>query len=186
MSLDGVPIHSVSIPDTGGWEEWETISTQPFELLAGVYTIQIDFVDDGQNLNWLKIQPPISIFTIQAEEYDVMKGIDTEEAIDEGGTDNIGWIDKGDFVEYTVFVPSTGDFLIEYRVAGLWDSQGFEVRFDDILLDAQALETPSGWQTWDTQSSVVSLTEGEKTMRLDFIDGPININWIRFTRLAPE
>ena len=148
-------------------------------------------MDDGQNLNWLKIQPPISTFIIQAEEYDVMKGIDTEPAADEpvdgdGATDNIGWIDKGDFVEYTVFVPSTGDFLIEYRVAGLWDSEGFEVRFDDILLDAQALETPSGWQSWDTQSSVVSLTEGEKTMRLDFIDGPININWIRFTRLAPE
>ena len=186
MSLDGVPVHSVSIPDTGGWEEWQTISTQPFELLAGVYTIQLDFVDDGQNLNWLQIQPPIAIFTIEAEDYDVMKGIELETTTDDGGGQNIGYIDKDDFVEYTVFVPSTGDFLIEYRVAGLWDSEGFEVRFDDILVDAQALETPSGWQSWDTQSSVISLTEGEKTMRFDFIDGPININWIRFTRLAPE
>lgn len=186
MSLDGVPVHSVSIPDTGGWEEWQTISTQPFELLAGVYTIQLDFVDDGQNLNWLQIQPPIAIFTIEAEDYDVMKGIELETTTDDGGGQNIGYIDKDDYVEYTVFVPSTGDFLIEYRVAGLWDSEGFEVRFDDILVDAQALETPSGWQSWDTQSSVISLTEGEKTMRFDFIDGPININWIRFTRLAPE
>jgi hypothetical protein len=186
MSLDGVPVHSVSIPDTGGWEEWQTISTQPFELIAGVYTIQLDFVDDGQNLNWLQIQPPISIFTIEAEDYDVMKGIELETTTDDGGGQNIGYIDKGDYVEYTVFVPSTGDFLIEYRVAGLWDSQGFEVRFDDILVDSQALETPSGWQSWDTQSNVISLTEGEKTMRFDFIDGPININWIRFTRLAPE
>ena len=186
MSIDGVPVHSVSIPDTGGWEEWQTITTQPFELLAGVYTIQLDFIDDDQHLNWLQIQPPLGEVLIEAEDYDSMSGIDLGYTTDTGGGQNIGWIDIGDWVEYTVFIPSTGDYLIEYRVAGLWDSCGFEVRFDDILVDAQALEIPMGWQNWYTQNRVLSLTEGFKTMRLDFIDGPININWIRLTRIEPE
>ena len=56
-----------------------------------------------------------------------------------------------------------------------------------VWIDNQALNNPGGWQDWATQSRIVrGLTEGEKTMRLDFIDGPINTNWIQFTRLAPE
>ena len=156
-------------------------------MLDGRKTIEIKFIGDNQNLNWLEIQPPIGVFKLEAEDYDAMSGIDLETTTDTGGGQNIGWIDKDDWVEYTVFIPSTGDYLIEYRVAGEYDSLGFDVKLDGILIDNQALNNPGGWQDWATQSRIVKgLTKGEKTMRLDFIDGPINTNWIQFTRLAPE
>jgi hypothetical protein len=63
---------------------------------------------------------------IEAEDYNVMSGIALEYTVDVGGGQNIGWIDQGDFVEYTLQVPSTGEYLIEYRVAGFWCSLGFE------------------------------------------------------------
>jgi hypothetical protein len=188
VELDGSYLHPIPLLDVNeGWEEWETLYSPPFDLVAGIKTIEIKFIGDNQNLNWLEIQPPIGIFKIEAEDYDAMSGIDLEPAADTGGGQNIGWIDKDDWVEYTVFIPSTGDYLIEYRVAGEYDSLGFDVKLDGILIDNQALNNPGGWQNWATQSRIVrGLTEGEKTMRLDFIDGPINTNWIQFTRLAPE
>lgn len=188
VELDGSPLHSISLLDVNeGWEEWETLYSPEFELLDGRKTIEIKFIGDNQNLNWLEIQPPIGVFKLEAEDYDAMSGIDLETTTDTGGGQNIGWIDKDDWVEYTVFIPSTGDYLIEYRVAGEYDSLGFDVKLDGILIDNQALNNPGGWQDWATQSRIVKgLTKGEKTMRLDFIDGPINTNWIQFTRLAPE
>ena len=182
MSLDGVPVHTQSIPDTGDWQNWITITSSEFELTAGVYTMQIDFIDENQNLNWLEIQPPITEFLVEAEDFDVQSGIDLEDTLDNGGGENIGWIDQGDFVEYTVNIPSTGEYLIEYRVAGLWDTLGLENTIGGVLVDTQAMDSTGDWQNWVTQSSVVELTAGEQTMRLDFIDGPININWIRLTR----
>ena len=188
VELDGSPLHSISLLEVNeGWEEWETLYSPPFDLVAGIKTIEIKFIGDNQNLNWLEIQPPIGVFKLEAEDYDAMSGIDLETTTDTGGGQNIGWIDKDDWVEYTVFIPSTGDYLIEYRVAGEYDSLGFDVKLDGILIDNQALNNPGGWQDWATQSRIVKgLTKGEKTMRLDFIDGPINTNWIQFTRLAPE
>lgn len=188
VELDGSPLHSISLVEVNeGWEEWETLTSPEFELLDGRKTIEIKFIGDNQNLNWLQIQPPIGTFKLEAEDYDAMSGIDLEPTTDTGGGQNIGWIDKDDWVEYTVFIPSTGDYLIEYRLAGEYDSLGFDVKLDGVLIDNQALNNPGGWQDWATQSRVVKgLTKGEKTLRLDFIDGPINTNWIQFTRLAPE
>ncbi len=182
MSLDGEAIHPQSIPDTGGWQNWITVTSSEFELTAGVYTMQIDFVDENQNLNWLQIQPPIAEVFIEAEDYDVQSGIDLEDTTDNGGGQNIGWIDQGDFIEYTINIPSTGEYLIQYRVAGLWDTLGFENTIGGVLVDTQAMDSTGDWQTWITQSAVVNLIAGEQTMRFDFIDGPININWIRLTR----
>ena len=182
MSLDGVPVHAQSIPDTGDWQNWVTVTSSVFELTAGVYTMQIDFVDENQNLNWLEVQPPITEIFIEAEDYDVESGIQLEETGDVGGGENIGYIDQGDFIEYTINVPSTGEYLIQYRVAGLWDTLGFENRIGGVLVDTQAMDSTGDWQNWITQSAVINLTAGEQTMRFDFIDGPININWIRLTR----
>ena len=144
--------------------------------------MQIDFVDEDQNLNWLQIQPPLGEVFIEAEDYDVLSGIDLEDTGDVGGGQNIGWIDQGDFIEYTVNVPSTGEYLIEYRLAGLWDSEGFENRIGDVLVDTQAMDSTGDWQNWVTQSAVIDLIAGEQIMRFDFIGGPMNINWIRLTR----
>ena len=190
VELDGSFLHNITIDDTKGWEEWVTLKSPEFPLVSGIKTLEIKFVGENQNLNWLQIQPPIGIFKIWADEFDVSTiGLEDEKDTEDGRTgQNTGYVESADdYVEYTVFIPSTGDYLIEYRVAGEYDSEGFDVLLDDILIDTQALENPRGWQTWGTQSRTVkNLSKGEKTMRLQFYGDPININWIQFTRLAPE
>jgi len=193
VSIDGELIDSQIIPDTGDWQNWTTLASQEFELVVGVYTLKIDFLDGDQNLNWFELQPPITQICVQAEDFDDQSGISLEDTLDtepcvegeSGGGENIGYIDSGDYVEYSISVPSDGDYLIEYRLASEQDSE-FELSIGGVMLDARAFEGTGGWQEWTTRSAVIPLTAGEQIMRLDFlggsISGAININWIRLTR----
>ena len=88
----------------------------------------------------------------------------------------------GDFLEYTVNIPSDGTYTIQYRLAGQNDSDGFETSFNGVVLDSQPMPSTGGWQTWVTQTGEVVLVAGEQTMRLDFIGGQVNINWIKLIK----
>lgn len=182
VSIDGVVVDQQEVPDTGGWQNWTTITSSAFELVVGVYTLQIDFLGDGQNLNWFELQPPITEIFIEAEDFDDESGIGLEDTADEGGGQNIGYIHEGDFVEYSFNVPSDGTYLIEYRLASDMDSFGFDTTIGGVVVDTQTLLATGGWQEWITQSAEIELTAGDKLMRLDFLGGELNINWIRLTR----
>ena len=69
---------------------------------------------------------------IQAEDYSAMDGIQTETSSDVGGGSNIGYVDSGDWVEYKINVASAGSYFVEYRVASLGGSSGFEVLVDGM------------------------------------------------------
>lgn len=182
VSIDGVVVDRQEVPDTGGWQNWTTITSTAFELVVGVYTLQIDFLGDGQNLNWFELQPPITEIFIEAEDFDDESGIGLEDTADEGGGQNIGYIHEGDYVEYSFNVPSDGTYLIEYRLASDMDSFGFDTTIGGVVVDTQTLLATGGWQEWITQSAEIELTAGDKLMRLDFLGGELNINWIRLTR----
>lgn len=182
VSIDGILIDSQTVPDTGDWQNWTTLTSEPFDLVVGLYTLRIDFVDEGQNLNWFELLPPITEIFIEAEDFDDESGISLEDTTDDGGGQNIGYIDEGDYVEYGITIPSDGTYLIEYRLASAVDSFGFETSIGGVVLDTQSLLATGDWQNWITQSAEVDLVAGEQTMRLDFLGGAINVNWIRLTR----
>ena len=182
VSIDGVVVDQQEIPDTGDWQNWTTITSAQFDLVVGLYTLRIDFLGDGQNLNWFELLPPITEIFVQAEDFDDESGISLEDTTDDDGGQNIGYIDEGDFVEYSIIVPSAGTYLIEYRVASDMDSLGFDNTIGGVVVDTQTLLRTGGWQEWITQSAEVELVAGEQIMRFDFLGGPININWIRLTR----
>jgi glucan 1,3-beta-glucosidase len=150
--------------------------------VVGIYSLRIDFLDDGQNLNWFELLPPITEIFIEAEDFDDESGISLEDTNDEGGGQNIGYIDEGDYVEYSITIPSDGNYLIEYRLASAVDSDGFTTSVGGVVVDSQTLLSTGDWQNWITQSSEVPLVAGEQTLRLDFLGGAINVNWIRLTR----
>ena len=52
--VDGVQVDSQSIPDTGGWQSWVTISAV-FELSAGNQVLRLNAVDDSWNINWIDV-----------------------------------------------------------------------------------------------------------------------------------
>ncbi|GAB6090556.1 family 16 glycosylhydrolase [Spirochaeta dissipatitropha] len=46
---------SLSLPQTGGWQDWETIVSSPFSLPAGSQVIRVYAAEGGFNLNWLEL-----------------------------------------------------------------------------------------------------------------------------------
>jgi hypothetical protein len=57
LSLDlnagSVPLGQVGVPNTGGWQNWTTIS-QTVNINAGTYNVGVFAAQGGWNLNWIK------------------------------------------------------------------------------------------------------------------------------------
>jgi CSLREA domain-containing protein len=56
VELDGTNISgSISVPNTGGWQKWQTITTSALSLKAGNHTLKIVDDTDGFNLNYVDV-----------------------------------------------------------------------------------------------------------------------------------
>lgn len=123
--------------------------------------------------------------TIQAEAYDQMSGIQLQNTTDEGGGQNVGYCDAGDWMDYTIHVPTTGPYTVEARVASLYATGAFDLKVGTSTLASYALTVPTGgWQVWTTISKTVTLNEGNQTLRLEIKGKDININWLKFSALS--
>lgn len=56
VELDGTTIATVTIPNTGGWQQWQTVSIPTITLTAGAHTIRVYNITDGFNLNWISFE----------------------------------------------------------------------------------------------------------------------------------
>ncbi|MEV0186123.1 DUF5010 domain-containing protein [Streptomyces sp. NPDC050625] len=51
--VDGVAGPVVDVPNTGGWQTWQTVDAGTFQFSPGTYhTVQLQQVTGGQNINW--------------------------------------------------------------------------------------------------------------------------------------
>lgn len=53
--LDGTTKTTINIPETGGWQDWNTIKTNEFQALAGKQTLRINITGGGFNTNWIML-----------------------------------------------------------------------------------------------------------------------------------
>lgn len=118
---------------------------------------------------------------IEAENFTAMSGIDVELTSNEGGGENIGFIDAGDWWEYTLDINSAGSYNIEYRLASLWGSVGFNLLLDGVQIASQTVTKTGDWQSWITidGEEILDLPAGEHTLRVNAVGGGFNLNWIK-------
>jgi beta-glucosidase len=123
--------------------------------------------------------------TIEAEQFSAMFGIQTETSTDSGGGTgggiNIGYVDVGDWLEYSIDVQTAGTYAIEYRLASNFGSDGFITLIDGTQIDQQWVPNTGGWQSWVTKSATVNLQAGSQTLRINATGNLWNMNWIRLT-----
>lgn len=116
---------------------------------------------------------------VEAEEFNIQVGLQTEPTEDIGGGDNLGFTDNGDWAEYTIDVANDGDYIIDFRVASLAGDASLSLSVDDeIILPILTIGTTDGWQLWETVSDTISLTKGEHTLRFDVTAAGFNLNWM--------
>ena len=107
-------------------------------------------------------------------------------AQDAGGGYLIGWVNGGEWVNYTVNVTAAGTYDMEFRVASDGTGGTFHVEIGGVNKSGSiAIPNTGGWQTWTTvRKTGIALSAGTQIIRLvmDAV-GPSgavgNFNWFR-------
>jgi hypothetical protein len=63
LYVDGSLEDSTAVPDTGGWQSWQTVDGGVLTMIAGDYTFRIATTSGGFNLNWFKLTPTSEVPT---------------------------------------------------------------------------------------------------------------------------
>ncbi len=106
------------------------------------------------------------------------------ETCGEGGF-NVGWMDAGDWLEYTVNVAEKGHYTIRVRAASDdADGGAFHVSFrSQKVTSTTTVPYTGGWQVYQwIEIPDVTLTAGQQVMRFTVESSYLNLNYIEFVR----
>jgi hypothetical protein len=135
------------------------------------HTIQVDFSSENSSL-------------IQAEDFSAMFGVQTQATSDIGGGLNVGFIGSGDWMEYIVVVPQSGNYNLDFRIAGTNATWNFDLLSNGNFLKKITGINTGGFQNWSTISTTIYLSEGTQTIRLYANASGWNINWFEFKQTS--
>ena len=200
--IGGELVDSVSSGATGGYQNWETVSTT-VSLIEGEQTVRIVATGSGWNINWINFleggdqteEIPEEILEsvvdvqeeevfvpipslIQAEDYSTQSGVLLEDTTDSGLGQNVGFIDVDDSLYYNIDVPTQGDYTIEFRLASRVNGANFDIYENNVLIGIVSSNATGGYQDWETVVETVTLSEGPQTLRIVATGSGWNINWL--------
>lgn len=114
-----------------------------------------------------------------------MAGVQTETTTDAGGGQNVGWIDRGDWMAFAgINIPTTGTYKIEFRVASPSGSiLSSDLNAGTIQLGSVTIPATGGWQNWTTVTQTITLNAGTFAFGIYAQQSGFNINWFRITKL---
>ncbi|MBS1660655.1 MAG: carbohydrate-binding protein [Bacteroidetes bacterium] len=189
---NGTVLGTVTVPNTGSYQVWQTV-TANLTLPAGTNTLRIKSTSTlNWNLNWFQFvqasTPPTSGTgaaipgKIEAESYTQWSGVGTETTLDAGGGKDVAGIDKGDWMEYTVSVASSGTYTASFRVATPLSGASIQILSDGTQVGLFKPGSTGDWQTWQTFTTTVTLSAGSHKLRIvSAADAQFNFNWMQFT-----
>ena len=112
-------------------------------------------------------------------------GVDIGATSDVGGGYNLGWIQKGEWLKYTVNT-TPGTYNIKARVASaISNPADIKVSLGGKTLGTFKVKPTGGWQKWTTITIPnVKLSGGtNQTLKLEMIGDSTNLNWIEFEKI---
>jgi beta-glucosidase len=140
-------------------------------------------------------------------EYRTDDGVDIEVTADLDGGFDVGWIEEGEWLAYTIDVTATGLYDIQVRVASAmartinetlpvvgpisWTvpiTRMLHVEVDGLdAAGPMVFLSTGGWQNWTSVfARHIPLTEGQHVLRLTMDWGGFNVNWISFQASTSE
>ena len=191
----------LKVPNTGWWTTWQTLSAS-VTLNAGRQVMRLVIDHGGLNIDQISlvvdlIEDDENGLTVQTENYD-QGGQDIayfdKTPGNKGGryrsddvdiwwygpnTYYIGANATGEWLNYTIDVPYSGDDRLDIRVATPKSNRRVHVEFDGMD-GTGPLKVPNTgwWTTWQTLSASVTLNAGRQVMGLVIDHGGLNIDQI--------
>jgi alpha-L-arabinofuranosidase len=195
---------AVTVPTTGGWQAWRTVTRAGVSLPAGIHRATLATVTGSFNVNWISFSASAVLThsipgTIQAEDFgegaysDSTSGnyggayrvsdVDVEKSDDAGGGFNVGWITAGEWLEYTIEVRTAGYYDLAARVASPSSGRSFGVLLDGVDVTGNVtVPLTGGWQIWQTATRrAIYLPAGTHAVKVLAGATGFNLNWLSFT-----
>jgi endoglucanase len=126
---------------------------------------------------------------IEAEDFDGVSEIQTENTGDNNGVLNVGSIEDGDWMDYHVKVAAAGLHTFQFRVASPNGNCKLEIKNSSgTVLGQITIPWTGGWQSYATLTTTATLTAGNQVLRLYANKGNFNINWfdVQFGNNIPK
>lgn len=124
--------------------------------------MEVDYVRVYEkNLNPITIPVP---GTVEAELFARMSGIDIENCV--AGGQNVGWIDSGDWLEYDITVQNSGQYSIDYFVAGWENSASLELQIDNDVISTYQIPNTGAYQSWVSERQIINLPAGNHVLKV--------------------
>jgi len=118
---------------------------------------------------------------IEAEAFSAMSGIETATTSDDSGMSDLTSINSGDWVEYEIYVPFSGTYSMDYRVASASESGDLTIAVLDETIEQITFSATGGADEWRTvqSSTPFYLNQGLQTIKLTANSDAWKINWLR-------
>jgi carbohydrate binding protein with CBM35 domain/carbohydrate binding protein with CBM6 domain len=164
----------LSVPNTGGYQTWTTISKSGLNLAAGPHVLRVVFdsaVTGGTaagNFNFFSFVKVNSATTIEAESCTLSQAV---VATNHTGFSGTGFVDYnnvvGGFVECTISAAAAGNAALAFRYAnGTTANRPMSISVNGTVVNGNLAFNPTtNWDTWATQSINVTLSAGANTIR---------------------
>lgn len=123
---------------------------------------------------------------IEAEDYTKQSGIRTQPCSE--GTDNVGWVNNGDYLFFANLDFARGAREFAARVASNTAGGNIELRIDGLngkLVGKLKVEGTNGWQHWVTKQTATNKVTGVHDLYLKFTGSGgslLNINYFKFNK----
>jgi beta-glucosidase len=112
--------------------------------------------------------------------------IGIEATSDTGGGYDVGWLNTGEWLEYTVNpMDPSAIYSISVRVAAASSGGQLRVRLNGTVLGTITIPNTGGYQTWQTlvlPNVPIQGGSGSQALRLEVLNSGFNINWIELDR----
>jgi hypothetical protein len=112
-------------------------------------------------------------------------GVDVEKSTDTNGFGyNVGWIEDGEWLRYSVDVATAGTYAVDIRTASSGGSGTLRLSLDGAPLGPDvSVPSTGGWQEWQPVSvEGLNLPAGRHTLKLEAVKGGFNLNRLEFRK----
>ncbi len=196
IELDGQFVGRVTAP-ASGWQAFADRTLTNVALPAGNHVLRVVFENGQVNLNYLDLRATRIALPSRVEAEHFVRFSDTDSAhsgncgsgpVDaelttdpNGGACNVGWTYANEWLEYDVSSSQARVVNLTARLASAYANTTVRVKLDGATLGT--LTAPSaGWQAFaDRTIPNVNLGAGNHVLRVEFVSGQTNLNYLDVT-----
>nr|AXK68397.1 beta-agarase [Simiduia sp.] len=198
ITLDGSFAGTIALSNTGGWEVYQTftLASNVYVASAGEHTVRVqssgssNWQWNGDEIRFLKVQdsstptepteptePGVpSVIDVEAENYSQVGG-----TFDDGqaqaisvytlnGVTALNYVNKGDYVDYTIQVPTSGSYQVSYDIASAVTGAQVDLLVYQNGAWANQTQTSVPQTSWDNfqplDGGTLTLEAGSHSIRL--------------------